>query len=240
MSDQSQQMASTPPSTSDQDSDCEDAREDAPRLRVIKAPEVVAKQVEPLFAASSPTRIISGRVVDAMEAANLCLERARREADRVRQEARREAQRLHEEARAEGHEEGLAEVVELMARARSEYASLIEGAEDDMLELAMRLAERIVGEALELDPARIERIVADVLRYARGKRQITVHVAPRDLVELEGATEALSEQVDGVPVHLQGDADLDRGSCVIHTESGRIDGRIETQLETLLRAIRGG
>lgn len=211
-----------------------------PTLRIIRAPDVVADRVERLFEPASATRVVSARVVDAIEEADLELERASREADRMLEEARREADRLREEARSEGHEEGLAEVVELMAQARKEYSALIEGAEDDMLELAARLAERIVGEALELDPSRMQRIAADVLRHARGKQQITVSVAPSDREALEPATGELSRVVDGVAVHLEADPALDRGSCVIQTETGRIDGRIETQLETLLRAIKGG
>ncbi|MFW5968084.1 MAG: type III secretion system stator protein SctL [Persicimonas sp.] len=218
----------------------ETAADEEPELRVIRAPDVVADRVERLFDANSATRVVSARVVDSIEEANLQLERASREAERMLEEARREAERLREEARTEGHEEGLAEVVELMAQARKEYSALIEGAEDDMLQLAARLAERIVGEALELDPSRIQRIVADVLRHARGKQQITVHVAPADREALDSATGELAQVVDGVAVHLESDPELGRGSCVIQTETGRIDGRIETQLDTLLRAIKGG
>ncbi len=215
----------------------DEARPAAP-IKVLRAPEALEEQVRPLFA-DRAVRVIGARVVDSLERADIDIEQARREGERILDEARREADELRERARQEGHAEGIEEVVELIARAKREYTELVDSAEDDMLELAFRLARRIVGQAIELEPARVEEMVATVLRHARGKRRISVAVCPEDLGVLEASADRMSKLVDGVPVHFEGDETLVRGSCVIQTESGRIDGRIQTQLETLMRALRG-
>lgn len=213
--------------------------ERAPTIRVLRAPEALARDIQ-VLAASREVRVVRRRVVDSLEQADIDIERAGAAAAAIVEEARREAASLRAEARKAGREEGLNEVLEHVARARTEYAAVMEEAEKDMLELAFRLARRIIGEAIELEPARVQQMLASVLRHARGKREISVCVAPADLEMLEAAEGQFSQLVDGVPVIFEADRELDRGSCVIRTESGRIDGRIETQLETLERALAGG
>lgn len=210
-----------------------------PAARIIRAPEVVAEQVRPIFA-SPKVRVIDARVVDSLLQLEIDFDEARREAAEVVEAARAEADAVREAARSQGHQAGFEEVLEHLARARTEYADALEAAEGDMVEMAFRLAGRIIGETVELEPARVQKMVAGVLRHARGKRDIVVAVCPDDLPMLEDASATLAQQVDGVPVYFEADAQLSRGSCVIQTESGRIDGRIETQLDTLKRALQGG
>lgn len=213
--------------------------EESTGLRVIRAPEAIREDVRPLFA-SAQVRVIDARVVESLESVGISVDNAGREAQRVVEEARAEADEIRREAREQGRAEGFEDVLAELARARRDYEELTAGAEDDMLEMAFRLARRIVGEAIELDPQRVQQMVASVLAHARGKRELLVKVAPEDLAVLQQNADALVRQVDGVRVHFEEDASLDRGGCVIHTESGRIDGRIEAQLETLKRALRGG
>ncbi|MFP4598347.1 MAG: FliH/SctL family protein [Persicimonas sp.] len=214
-----------------------DQAQPASPIKILRAPEALEEQVRPLFADRS-VRVIGARVVESLEQADIDVEQARREGERILDQARQQADELRERARQEGHAEGIEEVVELIARAKREYTELVDSAEEDMLELAFRLARRIVGQAIELDPARVEEMIATVLRHARGRRRICVAVCPQDLDVLEDSADRMSKLVDGVPVHFEADETLVRGSCVIQTESGRIDGRIQTQLETLMRALR--
>ncbi|MBZ0115773.1 MAG: flagellar assembly protein FliH, partial [Sandaracinaceae bacterium] len=55
---------------------------------------------------------------------------------------------------------------------------------------------------------------------------VRLRVSPGDV----GALEAL-----GVP--LEPDPSMERGGCVVHTELGDVDARVEVRLEALLRAI---
>ena len=213
--------------------------EETAQLRLIRAPEVIREDVQPLFA-SPNVRVIEARVVDSLERAGVAIEKAQREANRLVEVAQHEAKAIRAEAREEGRTEGLEDTLAELARARRDYQELIAGAEDDMLEMAFRLARRIIGEAVELEPQRVRHMVSNVLSHARGKREIVVQVSPDDLPVVQEGCDAFARQVDGVRVHFEADASLERGSCVIQTESGRIDGRIEAQLETLKRALRGG
>ena len=207
-------------------------------LKVIKASEAVERDVASIFARRSP-RVVKARVIDSLEQLGVDVDQARRQADALLADARQEAKRLRAEAIQEGRAEGLEQLLSQMAQTRREYTEVVEAAEQDMLDLAFRLARRIVGRTVELEPTTVREMVAGVLRHARGKRDIEVRVNPQDLDVLESARETMADQVDGVPVHFEADGQLERGSCVIHTESGRVDGRIDTRLETLRRALHG-
>ncbi len=214
--------------------------DDAPRpLHLIRAPEVLEEKVRPLF--SSPSvRVVDARVVDSLTQIGLDYEAARAQARQLVDQAQAEADDIREAAREEGRSAGYEELLQELAKARRQYAQALDAAEHDMVEMAFRLAQRIIGEAVEIDPQRVRQMVAKVLRHARGKRDIVVYVAPQDLPVLEAASQEMAQQVDGVSVFFEADEAISRGSCVIETESGHVDGRIETQLDTLQRAITGG
>lgn len=210
-----------------------------PTTRVIRAPQAFAQQIQPAFQQPA-LRVIRARVLDELAEIEVSLQQAQAYAEQIRAEALQRGEDAIAQARDTGRAEGYAEVLQDIARARQLYAQTMDTAEADMVEMAFRLAARIVGDTLARDPARVQAMVAAVLRRARGKRDILVKVAPQDLQMLEASGEVLSQQVDGVAVYFEADDTLTRGGCVIHTESGQIDGRIETQLDIMRRALRGG
>lgn len=219
--------------------DVNEAGEQGVQLRFIRADELIAEQVCPVFRSPS-VRLLRGDMLEEIEEAGRILDGARRGAVKIEAEASERAEALFAEARLKGLAKGAEEMLETLAAARRVYAGALDEAEQDMLDMAFRLAEHIVGEAIEFEPKKVQRMVEKVLVRARGKRQITVRVAPGDLRELEASGAQLCGLVDGVSVHLQPDPALTRGGCVIETESGRIDGRVEVQFNALRAAIARG
>lgn len=154
---------------------------------------------------------------------------------RQEMEARIEEQRL--EAVERGYEEGFSQVVHELAKVRTERAIMLEKAEHEALDLAFALARRIVGTTIELEPTLIGRIVEQVAQSARGRRSMVIRVHPEDLSLVESQKTILAQSLEGAAIFYDDDATLSRGECVIETEAGRIDGRLETQLSILRRAL---
>lgn len=212
--------------------------ESAQAIPVIRVSDVVADTVRPFFRAPD-VRVIRARVLEDLGQVDLAVDAARSEAEKIVDEAEKSAQKIREKANLEGRSEGSRKLLAEIARARKVYASALDEAERDMVKMAFGLAARIIGEAVECEPSRVEAMVGGVLRRARGKRDIVVMVCPQDLPALTQARPELARHVDGVNIHFETDSSLTRGGCVIQTESGRIDGRIETQLDALKRALKG-
>ena len=165
-------------------------------------------------------RVVPGAVVDAKREAEEILERARVEAESLR-EAGREA--LEAEAR-EAARAGLAAAMVGVETARREA---IEEVRASVAELALALARRIVADALADDPSRIEALVQDALSRVRRASRTRVRVHP------DGAG-----RLGALDVEVIADETLEPGDCVVESDLGDVDARIETRLDALERALR--
>lgn len=159
---------------------------------------------------------------------------AKAEAARIVDEARASAAAVASEAAKEAREKELARLAaELVTLRVTEEAKALREI-DRTVEIAKLLAERIIGEALVMDPARIGALAVEALKETRGARDVRFEAAPADVPAL---TAVLSEL--GITVaKIEARDDLGRGSLVVHTELGRVDARLEPQLARLAEALR--
>jgi len=172
-------------------------------------------------------RRIPAAVIDAQAEAALILEHARGSAAEVASEAAREA-REREVARV------AAELVALRITEETRATREI----DRTIAIATLLAERIVGEALVLDPARIGALAVEALKETRGARKVRIESSPADVEALERILAELAPTVGASVIAVEPNAELARGSLVVHTELGRVDARLEPQLGRLAEALR--
>ncbi len=119
----------------------------------------------------------------------------------------------------------------LVLQARQEQA--LEANLDRTTELAVALAERIVGSALEVDPQKIGKMASALLAEARGVKRSLFEANPLDVDALRVETAFLGESVA-----IEPNSELARGSLVLHTDLGTVDGRLTPQLERLAAALR--
>ena len=167
---------------------------------------------------------------------------ARNEAQRVLAEARAEAERLraqaHDEALAAAREEARAEMTQHLVRLHAETARARAAAATDIKKLAVRIAEKIIGRALAVDPDVVADICRQAVRGAAEQRQIVLRIHPDDLPAAEIARPRLrGELLRAHDITLRPDPAVGRGGCIIETEVGSIDARLETQLGAIERAL---
>ncbi len=206
------------------------------RARVIKATPTTdhGATSAPTAVAPSPSaahgyaRRVPREIVEASTAAARILEDARASAAAVAEAAAREA-REREIARV------AAELVALRIVEEERAARSV----DRTIEIAKVLAERIIGDALAIDPARIGALAVEALRQTRGARQIRVEASPSDVEPLRAILAELAGAGAMAPVlAIDANAELGRGSLVVHTELGRVDARLEPQLARRAEALR--
>ena len=148
-------------------------------------------------------------------------------------------------AREEGLAEGLAEARALVAPAleavaeaerqiRAREEDFLRAAERSAVELALAIAEKIVGGTVSARPETVLDVVGGALLRTAARHRLVIEVNPEDL-------ELVSESADGLAARLGGVQRLDvvaerrieRGGCIVRTEEGEIDARIGSQLERL-------
>jgi flagellar biosynthesis/type III secretory pathway protein FliH len=158
-----------------------------------------------------------------------------------------EVEALREEARRQGFEAGraAAEVrfTQTLLAAGAEAERVRAEAQPAALRLASKMAEKIVGRAVDLDPAVLVEIAGQALQASRARAGVVkLRIHPEDLAILQGdqARARLMARI-GAAAELQlcPDAAVGRYGCLVETSAGRLDARLATQLAALEQALLG-
>jgi flagellar biosynthesis/type III secretory pathway protein FliH len=201
-------------------------------------------------------RVVPAELLDARREAARIRAEAGREADDIRAEARRAAEALRASAEREGAAAGAetarAEFRRLLSSALRESERVHRAAVPSARRLAVRMAEKIIGHAVSLEPALLDAMVERALAAAAPRSgNVVVRLHPDDYARLVAeapervaaggpsvASFAQRAREAGAAVELWmvADASVDRFGCIVDTASGRLDARVETQLAVLEQA----
>ena len=109
----------------------------------------------------------------------------------------------------------------------------------DAVEVAMMLARKIVESEITANPDRLLSQVRSAVRRLGESRRISVRLCPEDAEAVNTATNRNSSELGGgvARVEIVADATLSRGDCVVDGELGSVDGRLDTRLHELRRAL---
>jgi flagellar biosynthesis/type III secretory pathway protein FliH len=173
-------------------------------------------------------RVVPALVGDATLRARLIIERAQAQAEQLRSEAS-----------AEGRAQGLATLsaafAELAAARDLELAAL----EPHAIQIALSAAKQIVGEELALSPERVAAIVAPLIARLRRSSLLTLRLHPEDAAFVQHhASELLAMSRSNARIHIEGDAAISRGGCLVVSDIGSLDARLESRLDLMGRAMR--
>ncbi|TVQ61149.1 MAG: hypothetical protein EA378_09900 [Phycisphaerales bacterium] len=198
----------------------------------------------------------------AREEASKILAEARAERERLIEGARTDG---FEAGRAAGRAEGLAQGKELgraeAVRAHGEALerliqnwesalsafeverdAMLLSARQDVLELALVLAERVTKRTVEVDRGVASAQLEAVLRQVVKPTALEIAVHPADMTLASQALSRLTRELEAAShASLVTDEHMERGSCVARcVGGGRIDATIRTQLERAVEAAMPG
>jgi flagellar assembly protein FliH len=153
-------------------------------------------------------------------------------------------------ARAEGHEAGLAAgraEVSAAARALASAAARLDeasaavaaDAEPLAVELALRIAEKVLGGELEARPELVTDVVRGALRRLTEPLPAALLVNPQD-AELVRASIADFSVEHGAELSVREERRVERGGCVVRTQAGEVDAQITAQLERAAKVVAQG
>jgi flagellar assembly protein FliH len=166
-------------------------------------------------------------------------------------EAQVRAVEIEREARESGYEAGRAEViaqaeVEMAAPRAAVYAAAeaVYAARDELaqavelrcVELAIAVAERILGAAVELKPELVTEVVGGALRRAIARDRLVVDVNPEDVEVVRAWLAAGGDEGDAIEVRAE--RRVARGGCVVRTGEGEIDAQLTEQLDRAEQVLR--
>ncbi len=181
----------------------------------------------------APPRVLKRDVHDAGVEARGIIEAAERQARDILDEAVRLRDDALEAGRLEGYREGLAEWDDALLGLKRARGSLDAKYEAELVRLSVKVAEKIIGEELRTRPETIVSIVRECLRGVRHEQSLTVRVSPEEREEVLRQVESLTREVGLRNIQVTADTSVSRGGCIVESERGIVDARLETQLRRL-------
>lgn len=226
--------------------------DDAPNERKSSALRMIGKVIKgggdagdggslsekPILPPPKRAGVLNAEEFEAKQEGKKIIAEAHAEAARIKGEAIR----YKEEVAAKAREEAMADVharsAEELVRAKIQAGQIITDTERNILDLALKIAAKIIGRDLERDPDVLLELVANTAEAARAAKAMTFKVHPDDGKILREKMPRLRELISRtVDIAVRDDTDIERGSCIIQTEFGTIDGQIRTQLEMLRNVL---
>jgi flagellar assembly protein FliH len=208
-------------------------------LTVVSAGDERKKLVNPLE--SRAKEKAATIIAEAEKYVQTILAEGRADFDRLRQEVVEAAQsEVYPAAQAEGYQAGLKageaegkrlteetnQLFHLAQRAvQEEYAKVNE----DLLHLAIKIAERLVRASLAVEPQRLVAVIQALTLLPQERLGWRLHVASADSHLLEG---------DQSPCPWVIDESLNPGDCFLECQEGIFDAKLEAQLDKLEHTLR--
>lgn len=184
----------------------------------------VASGAVPLFSSAGLA------VTTPKEETNLALDRQQREeAIRVRQqEITAEVDRLTNDIRSQ-FQETLAELASLRT-------ALAARSERELVRLAIEISKKIVHREVTTDKEVVVTLARMALSRLQNRTVARVHLHPDDFDHVNAHLERLEGKHS---IELVNDPSVQTGGCLIETELGDVDARIEQQFSEIERALLG-
>lgn len=171
--------------------------------------------------------VVPREVHDAKTQAKGMVEEAKAEAQAILERAQIEAEQIKEDARQGGLSQAKLDAAAMLAAAERARNQRLAASDQDLITLALAAAEKIVGQALSLDPAVARGAVQAALAHAPQTQSVTVEVHPADADSVRA--------LGGITV-VENPA-IARGGCIVKTEIGTVDAQVQTQIERLRQAL---
>ncbi|QHS22246.1 flagellar assembly protein FliH [Virgibacillus sp. MSP4-1] len=193
------------------------------------------------------------------------LEEAKTEAEQIIKDARvqiqqeqenwqQEKEKLYKEAEQNGFKHGyqegkkkaesdfksyVDEAASLIGLAKNEYTHIVNRSEKDILIMAIKAAEKMIGHKLDEDHDEVFlSIVRQAMSAVKDSPEINLYVSVQEYEQLLHYKEELQNVLsDQAELTLYPSREMEQYGCIIDTPSGQVDAGVDTQLNILKQRL---
>ena len=234
--------------------------EPAPEPESAAAPEEMPEQEEAAEKPAEPKK--ETPVHYAQLQAELILNQAREEAQKLLEQAREQAMSEQEEIRAgardegyrEGYAQGIAKAMDDSVRDREATAARLEKevqrflekaslareemllqTRDELLELCLSVAEKVVRVSLKSSSEVIVRMIQTATERMRRQEWVHIYIAGCDARQLSKISPALTSTLSALSQHIKvvPMEDDESGTCIVETPEEIVDASVSTQMSNI-------
>jgi len=187
-------------------------------------------------------------MADAQKEADNLLEQTQEKIAKLINEAQLEAENIKEAAYLDGLEQGkkigLAEVDnlvneanQLVHKAFQEKEEIIKKAEPEIIDLAVKISEKLTRREITLNQDTIQFITSSLLELVQDAKEVTIKLNADDYTYLNNNRQELESCLTRGKLKLEIDNSCAAGDCLIISETGIVVARIDTQLEKISKTL---
>lgn len=197
---------------------------------------------------------VQSLLATARDQAAILIQSARQEAMAIRESAMAEGESLKTTETEKGYRHGYDQAIreatahaeQIMATAwqeaeaaRQAKAAYVQGNEQEIVDLAILIAEKIVHCEIDRDSDAVVAIVVAALAKVQDMTHVVVRVHSGDSTAIEAVKPQLYSMIKGLrTLGIEKDDSIARGGCIVETGNGFVDARIEAQMGEVLRVVR--
>ncbi len=219
-----------------------------------KADEIVKKAEEAAFAEvkrqSDQAQIVK---TEAEAAAEKIIQDAKAQAAKILEQANSDKSEIsrnsykegYEKGHGEGYSTGKDEVTRLVDRTHKILESvmarrekILSETEQQIVELVILMARKVVKVLSESQKSVVMANVLQALKKVKGRGSVTLRVNLADVKLTSEHVQDFIKQVENVQgITVLEDSTVEKGGCIVETDFGAIDARIQSQLSELENKI---
>lgn len=110
--------------------------------------------------------------------------------------------------------------------------------EAHLIKLTFQMAARLAKTQLDGNNDAMVQILKDAVNLAQDEEQITVQVSPSQFEFLEELKKETGRDFEFIKkIHFEPNADVNDGGCVVETNYGEVDARVEQRIEQLWTSL---
>ena len=183
------------------------------------------------------------------------IDEARAQAEEILLEARTAAEKLIQQAHGEidqakqaGHQQGwddarselretLNAVHAVVAETHVWQSTLMEQGERFLVEMLKEISQTMFGEGVQLDANALQVNLNRIMEHAQRLGDLNILLNPRDAHLLDSSWSEYQLLITGNKVRIIPSEKITPGGCVVKGNMGMVDGRVETQLASVMNMI---
>jgi flagellar assembly protein FliH len=169
---------------------------------------------------------------------------AQADADQVLLQAQDEIDERMKEGYQQGRDQAIREFEDVLKttsamveEVRAWKTELISQGERILVDMLVEIAQKMFGEGVELNPEALQINLNRILESAHGLGDLNIFLNPQDAKALDPSWSEYQMLVSGDKVRIIPSDKITRGGCFVKGNMGSVDGRVETQLDAVLKTF---
>jgi flagellar assembly protein FliH len=127
---------------------------------------------------------------------------------------------------------------EVVEQLKNYHVQILNDSQKDIAKMALAVAEKVLHAEIRMNPDVVLSVVKNALNKVNYKKEFTIHVNPLDLEVLKGAGDQIRAMLDNCEsLKFKASPQMEPGGCVVQTESGSVDARIDRQFEEIQQTV---